>query len=218
MKKKDAKWKIYENTVASLKSKYRDSKVQLNKRIKGRRSGVKRQVDVWVSADVSGATIKIAVECRCYEKEPIGIKDVDAFYGFLDDVGANKGVMISNSGFTKGAKKRADGAIIELTPLTLEDAEQFDWAEYVTDACQISGCWGNIQWNEMICAEGGSMEPPPYKAGFCDSCGSFHLRCGNCGTTKAYEQESDVQCDGCEVRWKLRFDRKGLFDSVEQLD
>ena len=74
-------------------------------KVVGRRSGIECQVDVWGTGLVGPHEVNIAVECRCYQGR-VGIKDVEAFYSFLDDVGANKGVIISDSGFTSGARSR----------------------------------------------------------------------------------------------------------------
>lgn len=63
----------------------------------------------------------------------MGIKDIDAFCGFIDDVGANKGVLISDSGFTEGAIKRAAAADIKLTTMTLREAEDTDWKAIVDE-------------------------------------------------------------------------------------
>jgi hypothetical protein len=43
-------------------------------------------------------------------------------------------------------------------------------------------------------------------AGTCDSCGTFHIKCGNCGELSYYHEESTVRCNGCEVRWELSFE------------
>src|SRR5882724_3089374 len=48
--------------------------------------------------------------------------------------------LISHSGYTDGAEKRAESAGIELRMLTLEEAERFDWDEFVQDSCQVSEC------------------------------------------------------------------------------
>lgn len=218
MANQEPKWRIYEKVVARLKESFGDCEVRLDHTVTGRRSGIGRQVDIWLSATLGGHTVTVAVECRCYDAKPVGIKDVDAFYGFLDDVGANKGVLISNSGFTNGAEKRADGSTVELQTLTLEEAETFDWANYVADRCQNpAGCWGFIEWNEALCQEGGGQFPPPYEAGFCDSCGLLHIRCGECGELSFYLEDPMVQCDACETRWELEFE-KGVLVSIRQVE
>ncbi len=212
----EPKWRIYEKAVASLKEAYRDCDVTHDKRVIGRRSEVERQVDIWLSGMFGGHELTVAVECRNHAK-PLGIKDVEAFYGFLDDVGANKGVLISSSDFTNGAKKRADGSNVNLQVLTLEEAEDFDWAAYIAPSCQALGCWGYVSWNEMICHEGGDPTPPPYQAGFCDYCLSFHIECGNCGYMYSYEEDSEIQCHGCEARWELDLE-KGNVIGIRQVN
>jgi hypothetical protein len=60
--------------------------------VTGVRSGVTRQIDVWVTGEVAGHEIKLAIECKLH-KAKVDIKTVDAFVGFLEDVGADKGVL-----------------------------------------------------------------------------------------------------------------------------
>jgi hypothetical protein len=199
----DPKWLIYQKAVAQLKASYGDCEVIHDHRIIGRRSGIERQVDIWLCASVAGEELTVAVECKCHEKTPVSIKDVDAFYGFLEDVGANKGVLISNTGFTERATRRADGANIAVKTLTLEEAEDFDWDEYLEgNECHTLGdCWtGRIHW-EFEDGEGS-------EAGYCGNCGSFHVRCGECGCVGAYDWDT-FKCDGCDAKWGLRNERKG---------
>src|SRR5262249_4257520 len=54
--------------------------------------------------------------------------DVEAFIGMVDDVAANKGVMVAANSFTGTAKKRAADAGISL--LTLVDAGSEEWRKY----------------------------------------------------------------------------------------
>lgn len=62
------------------------------------------------------------IDCKKRTK-PIDIKDVEQFIGLVADTGANKGTIISSSGFTVGAKKRAKiEDNIRLRKLTWEDA------------------------------------------------------------------------------------------------
>jgi hypothetical protein len=147
----DPKWLIYQKAVARLKESFGDCEVEHDYKVLGRHSGIERQVDIWPSTKIGGKhAITVAVECKCHETAPVSIKDVDAFYGFLEDVGANKGVLVSNTGFTEGAKRRADGSNVELETLTLQEAEEFDWVEYLeADECRDWGhsCFGRIRWD-----------------------------------------------------------------------
>src|SRR5580700_3281819 len=166
----ESDWKMYEHLIAEIEESQKNCTVTRNYKIAGKRSGVERQVDVWLSAKMGKEhLVTVAIECRRYGARPVSIKDIDAFCGFLDDVGANKGVMISHSGFTDGANRRAVGAGIELRTLTLEEAEDFDWEEFTQDSCQtFGGCYGTIGW---VYTDGGS------ELGYCGYCGTLHIRC-----------------------------------------
>jgi len=192
-------WKIYESAIAHIEESYKNCTVIRNYKLEGK-SGVERQVDVWLSAEIGdNHVVTVAVECRRYSDRPVSIKDIDAFSGFLDDVRANKGVMISNTGFTEGAKKRAENADIELRMLTLEEANEFDWEEFISDPCESGGgCFGTVSWDYQ---DGGS------EAGWCHSCGTFHIRCGNCGEVGSYDENRLVKCSGCAMRWELQMEK-----------
>ncbi len=225
---KDPKWKIYERAAAALEASYPDCHVIHDHKVTGRRSSIERQVDVWVTGSVGAHEINIAVECRCYQGR-VGIKDVEAFYGFLDDVAANKGVIVSDSGFTTGARQRAHGSDIELTTLTLRQAEDFDWTSIWEQewheehelfyTCKTAGCRGSISYN---CDDGA-------KAGECQSCGQFHIWCNRCNTVQPYDlathekhQYHHVRCIGrsgrgqCRQQWRLYFER-GILESLKSL-
>ena len=45
-------WKTYENSIARIERTYENCKVTQNHKIVGRRSGVPRQVDVWLEAEI----------------------------------------------------------------------------------------------------------------------------------------------------------------------
>ncbi|HEY1204248.1 MAG: restriction endonuclease [Bryobacteraceae bacterium] len=178
----EVKWRLYEKVVADTQDKYPDCTVVRDHRVTGVRSGVTRQVDVWVTGELAGHEIRLAIECKLY-KAKVDIKTVDAFIGFLEDVGADKGVLITTTGFTSGAQKRATAAGIDLNVMTLESAMETDWGEYFGDSCKTSvGCPGNIKWGY---SEGGP------RFGACDHCGQLHIECGGCG----HQDEYDVPCD-----------------------
>jgi len=228
----EPKWKLYERVRASIEKSFGDCGVTYDHKVKGRRSGVERQVDVWLSASVGdGHAIGIAIECKHRWPRPVDIQAVDALYGFIDDVGAVRGVLISNSGFTEGALARADGANVSLrhvsfedaerrlealsTPklkvLTVEEVDEFDWDELVdVQRCEVSGCWGEVRWEHGLWElDDPERDEAPDSAGFCGSCHSFHIECGNCGEVSYYEEEDEVTCDSCEQSWELNLDRKG---------
>jgi hypothetical protein len=166
-------------------------------------------VDVWLEAEIGdNHTVTVAIECRRYGDRRVSIKDIDAFCGFLDDVGANKGVMISHSGYTKGAERRAEGAGIDLRTLTIEEAEEFDWDQFLErDSCQVSECYGTINW-ELTDAQS--------EAGHCGNCGVFHIRCGNCGLVEWFNEGSEEKCLSCGMRWRL-IKEKGMTCDIKEI-
>ena len=98
-------------------------------KLDGRQSKRKRQIDVLVREQIGQYDIKIIIDCKDY-KTPVDVKGVEEFYGLLDDVGAQKGVLVCPRGFTGAAKTRAEGLQIDLySPV---DTEAHKWRAKVT--------------------------------------------------------------------------------------
>jgi len=90
----------------------------------GRLTGTNRQIDVLVREKIGQYDILIVIDCKNH-RQPIDVKGVEEFSGLLDDVGAQKGVLVCPSGFTKTAKIRAEGLQIDLySPF---DTEPHKW-------------------------------------------------------------------------------------------
>ena len=101
-----------------------DSEVLHDVELDGRLSKRKRQIDVLVRQNVGQYEIRIVIECKDYVR-PIDVKGVEEFYGLLDDVGGQKGVLVCPSGFSRAAKVRAEGLQIDLySPI---DTEPHKW-------------------------------------------------------------------------------------------
>ena len=82
------------------------SHVRRNVFLKGVFSGTNRQIDILVDDVEGGDDEKIAYEVKYYARK-INIKIVEAFISMLKDVGIEKGVMVSEKGFSKAAIRRA---------------------------------------------------------------------------------------------------------------
>jgi hypothetical protein len=124
------KWKRFEALVAKVQSSLSpDAKVTLDESIPGLSSHVKRQIDITVRRNIGQFEILIVIDCKDYTR-PVDVKDIEEFIGLVEDVGANKGAMVSASGFTEAAKTRAQGCGIDLYRLV--DAEEHDWQAYVS--------------------------------------------------------------------------------------
>lgn len=123
-------WKDYENAVFEECERVfhsQEAKIIRDTCLIGRFSGVKRQIDVLIRFYENGKiTSTCLVECKHYSKK-INVKIVDSFIGCLEDVGADKGVLVSENGFTKAAINRAYKGKdnIEVDILSLVELQQF---------------------------------------------------------------------------------------------
>ncbi len=84
-----------------------------NQRLPGRLSGRSRQIDVLVKDRVGQYEILIVIDCKDYKKRA-DVKSVEEFQGLVEDVGAQKGVLVCPSGFSAAAKTRASGLQMDL--------------------------------------------------------------------------------------------------------
>ena len=68
----------------------------------------RREVDVLLTSDVAGYTVRVAIQCKNYKK-PITVGQIDEFIGLLKDVGIpyQHGIIVSVHGYQAGAIKRA---------------------------------------------------------------------------------------------------------------
>lgn len=65
-----------------------------------------RQIDVLITSEIAGMTIKTIIECKDY-KSKVSVGVVDALHSVMEDVNANKGVLVSSNGFSSTALKKA---------------------------------------------------------------------------------------------------------------
>src|SRR3954465_13266557 len=124
-------WQVYERMIARLMADQLSTGlcVTPNARIVGRISGRRRQLDVLIEArHDTDNTRRIIVDAK-QKKRKIDIKDVEAFGGMMEDVGATHGYLVCASGHTKAAERRAQSAIsISLVPLNhIEDFDPTTW-------------------------------------------------------------------------------------------
>jgi len=120
-------WEEYEKEIHTrLSSEFPDAKISHNVRLKGSLSKVDRQVDILVEDYLVGHKIRMVVDCKYFNRK-IDVKNVECFIGFLNDVNAHKGLMISKEGYSKGAINRAysDPTDLELDILNFKDLGKF---------------------------------------------------------------------------------------------
>ena len=123
-------WKEYEDEVfqeCERVFRLQGAEVIKNTYLVGRYSGVKRQIDIIIKDFKDGEIVSdCLVECKHYAQK-INVKIVDSFIGCLEDVGVERGLLVSEKGFTKAAINRAHKGKenIEVDILSLGDLQQF---------------------------------------------------------------------------------------------
>jgi hypothetical protein len=126
------KWKLFETLVARLHlqqlsplleaaslnkslEQARLADVRWNVRMRGRRTGRLRQVDVSLIISTGPYRLFLAIECR---DKKVALRDVEAFRTTLEDIGADKGILATSHGFDQGAIAAATAHGIDLLLVT----------------------------------------------------------------------------------------------------
>jgi hypothetical protein len=96
----------------------------------GQLSQGRRQIDVAVFEQGDKARPFLAVECKHYKRK-VNVKDVEAFVGMRDDIGAKNAILVCPSGFSKRASIRAKAANVVTCILPDAEAERLNLRELV---------------------------------------------------------------------------------------
>ena len=128
MKKK--KWQKFESLVLQVQKKISpEAEVKQDQRIPGKKSKRFRQIDIVIRKKIGQYNILIIMDCKDYRRN-LNVKDIETFIGLVEDVGANKGALVSATGFSQTAKNRAIDAGVDLYRLV--DTGDHEWQAYVT--------------------------------------------------------------------------------------
>lgn len=120
-------WRDYEKEIFDyFRTQYPTADISHNVSVDGRFSKTKRQIDILIEDYVAGNRIRIVVDGKFFS-ENIDVKDVEMFIGMLNDCEANKGLLITQVGFSQAAINRAfyDLMDIELDILNFKDLHKF---------------------------------------------------------------------------------------------
>jgi hypothetical protein len=110
----EPKWKQFEKLVAKIHELFsNDAKITVNDKVIGKRTGQEREIDISIKFAQGFYEYFLAIECKDYKK-PVSIDKIEAFSTKLQDIGANKGIVVSSKGFQEGAIKSAGVNDIEL--------------------------------------------------------------------------------------------------------
>jgi hypothetical protein len=177
--------------------------VQPNVILAGTLSGVSRQIDVLIDARWEGGTARRIIVDAKVRQGKIDINDVEAFEGMVRDCRADRGLLVSTSGYTEGAIRRAQD-MLTLATLSLEQALQFGW---VYERC-LGKCLsdtsvrntGMVLWAGYVLPITTNNMWLIVQTGKCDKCHYFHIWCWDCGAKFAVPDEHIIAC-ACGRYW-----------------
>lgn len=104
-------WKQYQRDVAAFLSSL-GFETKVDETIRGARA--KHNIDVTARTSIAGVKQLWIVECKLW-KRPVAKERFLTFRAIVEDVGADRGVLFSESGFQSGAKAAAQNTNISLT-------------------------------------------------------------------------------------------------------
>jgi hypothetical protein len=120
-------WKQYETEIFEhFQQQYPDAEITLDAKKIGIYSKVSRQIDVLIEQYVAGNRFTLVIDGKFFNKK-VDVKAVESFIGMLEDIGAHKGLLISNQGFSEAAYNRAHfgPSEVELDILNFKDLHLF---------------------------------------------------------------------------------------------
>jgi Restriction endonuclease len=77
------------------------------------KSGHEHEIDVSLLFDVGGISFLILIECKHYQRS-VEASDILQFCSRIEDIGAQKGILVTTKGFQRGAQKIASAHGIAL--------------------------------------------------------------------------------------------------------
>lgn len=130
MAKKEPKWKRFEKLAAEIQKELAPTaQVEHDVKLKGEDSGTARQIDIVVRQTIGQYPVLIVLQCKD-EKAPLDVNAIGEFSSAVRDVRANKGALVSSSGFTEAAVTLAKHNGIDV--FRLVDVENKDWKIYAS--------------------------------------------------------------------------------------
>ncbi|MFC1693434.1 restriction endonuclease [Candidatus Latescibacterota bacterium] len=125
-------------------------------RIPSQTSSSSHVVDISIRSDQSGQEVLTVVNVNP-GTSPVDEHDVLEFARLLTDVGASKGVLVCNSGFTRAAKALAPSVGIGLC--TIQDAQSRKWSDDIKVPVLMIELKARINFNIIMHLEEGDTIP-----------------------------------------------------------
>jgi hypothetical protein len=205
----------YEDGVAALlAAKFEGhGTIERNASLPGRSGGRARQIDVLIRLALPDMDEELmVVDCKRYGSK-VDIKDVEAFIGLVEDVGAAMGLLVTTEGYTAGAVARAAFTRgIRVQVIRVEDLPGWEpplvncafCAESVGPESMPGMAWID-QHEELETEDEGSID---VTLGYCEKCGALHLQCPQCESINVVSEWLTgqwIECEGgCGLEFHLR--------------
>ncbi|MDP1714974.1 MAG: restriction endonuclease [Anaerolineales bacterium] len=206
-------WKEYENLVCeAMKQENPDLKIERDIKLHGHISETKRQIDIAAKGRIAGHNVFVVIDCKKYSSK-LDVNDVGSFITFLNDVGADIGILVTQKGFSESAKNLAKKSRVKLEIKTLEELREYKITFDYCEECDRGEDHfpGVIRWTGF---EGLAGDINKVKeAGHCDWCGSLHIRCQDCNTITGIPEtlyQKSVECLGrCGIIFRVNLEYVG---------
>ncbi len=199
-------WELYEAEVLDkLKKEFPNDEIKKNIRKLGKYSRVNRQIDIAVYNETVGYNMLGIIDCKCFNRK-LNVRDIESFIGLMEDVAANFGIIISNIGYSKAAKNRAEMKEIKLEVVDFLTFTSEDY-HYDLEICQLCDPGedkppGIVRFNSYGRIDSESISI--FDIGRCDRCNEIHIRCQACGTVTSIPENlygKVIECGGgCGLR------------------
>lgn len=140
-----------------------ECQIEHDQSLKGRHSGINRQIDVTIRKNIAGHELLIIVQCKD-ENKKLDVNKVGEFSAVMNDVGAHRGVLIAKKGFSKSALQLAKRSGIDCC--LLHHAKYKDWTQELKIPIIFEDIHASISWNLKVFLEKGSridFDPKRFK-------------------------------------------------------
>lgn len=212
-------WQEYQDAVAELyEQSERLGAVSRNIFMPDKITGQKRQIDVWWVIEFQNHRVKILIDAKS-RKTKIDVKDVEEILALAESVNADKAIIVTNEGWTKPAKKKAEFCRLDLRLFTFDEA---------TDILHPDKWLMCPECNkDCIFLDESGFHPYPedsdnfglifwWLGGKCRTCKCLVIFCQECGGYLSIPKDRNEVCI-CNIKWS-NSDLGMSFDVLKDVD
>ncbi|WP_186331471.1 restriction endonuclease [Paenibacillus xylanexedens] len=191
------KWQEYQNAVGELYNQMDQiGEIKKNITIPDKITGQPRQVDVYWEINGKNHRIGILIDAKL-RKSKLDVKDVEEVFALADSVKANKAIIVTNTGLTEPARKKAEFIGMDIKIFSIEEALETIVEDYwqLCPSCE----------NDCIIMDSGSsfmIDGLIFWSigGRCRTCKTAISWCQECGHYETIEINKHIECT-CGHKW-----------------